>query len=271
MQAVFSDPVLILCRPHADRTQCCCADRDPTTLQVKRGHIHIRASLKETSAGKYELAVEVREARSLQAHDLNGFSDPYVKMYLDPAGDYSKDHLKRKTKTSKKTLNPTYNETLTYDFLNEKDIKTKRLQVTMWDWDRFSANDFMGALSWTLDEIKNQTIPTDGWFMLLDKDIGGQHAIPSRASELKAGGQEQSVVPRVSSTRSSNGSVQESYSERDFVYLKLIGCGSFGKVFLAEEKKTKKRFAIKVLKKLAVLENDDVRNRDRDALSLSLK
>ena len=85
------------------------------------------------------------------------------------------------------------------------------------------------------------------------------------ASKSKAGGKH--------TERRSRGGLPPRSAPRsiqDFSLLKVLGQGSFGKVFLGEVKATKERFAIKVLKKHMVISNHDVANTMVERRILSL-
>lgn len=97
-----------------------------------------------------KLSVRVIEARNLPAMDLNGFSDPYVKLQLGKQ--------RGKTKVVKKNLNPQWGEEFGFrvDDLNEE------LLVCVLDEDKYFNDDFVGQLK----------VPVSRVFDSSDKSIG---------------------------------------------------------------------------------------------------
>lgn len=101
----------------------------------------IQLSLKYKSQ-KNQLVVGIIRCAGLAAMDANGYSDPYVKIYLKP--DAHKK-TKRRTSIKKRTLNPEFNEEFVYDIAHH-DLARKSLELAVWDHDVGKSNDFIGGV-----------------------------------------------------------------------------------------------------------------------------
>ncbi|CAL1282425.1 unnamed protein product [Larinioides sclopetarius] len=217
----------------------------------RRGRIELKVS-----AVNNKLICEVRQARNLIPMDPNGLSDPYVKIKLVPD---TGEAMKRKTKTIKANLNPLWGETLSFDLKPED--KDRRLLVEVWDWDRTSRNDFMGSLSFGISEIMKS--PAEGWFKLLTAEEGEFYNVPvppddKDISELKTQMKKKSEKISAITDIPHNMGKQDVIRASDFHFIMVLGKGSFGKVMLAERKGTDELYAIKILKKDIIIQDDDV-------------
>ncbi|XP_077170114.1 synaptotagmin-3 isoform X2 [Paroedura picta] len=87
-----------------------------------------------------QLVVRILRGVDLPAKDANGFSDPYVKMYLLP------DRKKKfQTKVHRKTLNPIFNETFHFN-VPFAELPSRKLHFSVYDFDRFSRHDLIGQV-----------------------------------------------------------------------------------------------------------------------------
>ncbi|KAM4697076.1 synaptotagmin-like protein 4 [Rhinophrynus dorsalis] len=90
-----------------------------------------------------ELQVWIKEAKNLTAVKAGGTSDSFVKGYLLPLRN---KNTKRKTPVVKKTLNPHYNHTFVYSGIKPEDLLNTCLELTVWDREPLSSNDFLGGV-----------------------------------------------------------------------------------------------------------------------------
>uniref|UniRef100_A0A8C5WBI3 Protein piccolo n=1 Tax=Leptobrachium leishanense TaxID=445787 RepID=A0A8C5WBI3_9ANUR len=146
------------------------------------------------------LIIHILQARNLIPRDNNGYSDPFVKVYLLPGRGQvmvvqnASAEYKRRTKHVQKSLNPEWNQTVIYKNISMEQIKKKTLEVTVWDYDRFSSNDFLGEVLIDLSNPSSlDNIPR--WYPLKEQSDCIDHAKPHS-------GQNSQQVPKPSVIKS---------------------------------------------------------------------
>uniref|UniRef100_A0A8B9TJE1 Synaptotagmin n=1 Tax=Anas platyrhynchos TaxID=8839 RepID=A0A8B9TJE1_ANAPL len=92
------------------------------------------------TAGK--LTVCILEAKNLKKMDVGGLSDPYVKIHLLQNGKRLK---KKKTTVKKKTLNPYFNESFSFEIPFEQ-IQKVQVVITVLDYDKLGKNEAIGKI-----------------------------------------------------------------------------------------------------------------------------
>ncbi|XP_017261543.1 synaptotagmin-1b [Kryptolebias marmoratus] len=112
--------------------------------EEKLGRLHFTLDYNFT---ENTLVVGILQAAELPAMDVGGSSDPYVKLYLLP-----NKKKKFETKVHRKTLEPNFNETFTFK-LPYTDLGGKTLVLTVYDFDRFSKHDAIGAVKIPMSSV----------------------------------------------------------------------------------------------------------------------
>lgn len=93
------------------------------------------------------LKVKVIAGRQLAAKDFGNVSDPFVAIELVNSDGKVQ---KVKTKTQKKTLDPVWNEEFSFKISS---VWRDELRFVVWDWDIYSANDFMGQFTFPVKKL----------------------------------------------------------------------------------------------------------------------
>ncbi|XP_054013928.1 regulating synaptic membrane exocytosis protein 2 isoform X1 [Hylaeus anthracinus] len=69
--------------------------------------------------------------------------NPYAKIFLLP--DKS-EKSKRRTKTLANTNDPKWDQTFVYNGIRRTDLRERALEITLWDYGKYDANDFLGEV-----------------------------------------------------------------------------------------------------------------------------
>ncbi|KAM6961501.1 LOW QUALITY PROTEIN: protein piccolo [Tautogolabrus adspersus] len=165
------------------------------------------------------LIVHVLQARNLAPRDNNGYSDPFVKVYLLPGRGQvmvvqnASAENKRKSKHAGKSLNPEWNQTVIYKNILLEQLRKKTLEVSVWDYDKCSSNDFLGEVLIDLSNTAQlDNIPR--WLPLKEQSEGDHHrrshSSQSRHSSSKPSSQHSSPKTLGSSSHDNQDSPKSS-------------------------------------------------------------
>uniref|UniRef100_A0A9J8AZS4 Piccolo presynaptic cytomatrix protein a n=1 Tax=Cyprinus carpio carpio TaxID=630221 RepID=A0A9J8AZS4_CYPCA len=177
------------------------------------------------------LIVHVLQARNLAPRDNNGYSDPFVKVYLLPGRGQvmvvqnASAENKRRSKHVQKSLNPEWNQTVIYKNIHLEQLRKKTLEVSVWDYDKSSANDFLGEV---LIDLSNtaQLDNVPRWLPLKEQSEGEHHrrshsgqdspkssVIKSRSHGIFPDPAKDTQVPTIEKSHSSPSTSKPSLSE----------------------------------------------------------
>ncbi|RZC33978.1 regulating synaptic membrane exocytosis protein 2, partial [Asbolus verrucosus] len=139
-------------RPHVLVTSPGSPERprpSPALAPSVGGRIQIRLGFDPTTL---QLLVTIVCAAGLTPRSPHQQRNPYCKLFLLP--DRS-EKSKRRTRTLAGTTEPMWNQTFVYSGLRRADLRQRALEITVWDYVRYGANDFLGESIvelWPLDE-----------------------------------------------------------------------------------------------------------------------
>ncbi|VDK71912.1 unnamed protein product [Onchocerca ochengi] len=94
-------------------------------------------------AAERQLVVTIRHAIDLPPRPDGAARNPYIKLFLLP--DRS-ERSRRQSAVLVETCNPIWNEPFYYNGLTKSTLMERVLEVTVWDYDQYETNSFMGEV-----------------------------------------------------------------------------------------------------------------------------
>lgn len=141
------------------------------------GRIQVRMWYDDT---RCELSICIITAMDLLLTADGKLRNPYCKLYLLP--DRS-EKTKRRTKTIANTNDPTWNQTFVYVAGKESHFRQRLLEITVWDYDRMGASEFLGEVIIDLSRANFKDDPL--WYTLRQHDESSI-SLPASSSRTKS-------------------------------------------------------------------------------------
>ncbi|MCI4379327.1 hypothetical protein PGIGA_G00226650 [Pangasianodon gigas] len=133
-------------------------EETPPSPATDRVGGEVKLSVSYRNGTLFIMVMHIKDLVSDDGADPN----PYVKMYLLP--DPQKTS-KRKTKVSRKTRNPTYNEMLVYSGYSKETLKQRELQLNVLSAEYLRENCYLGGITLSLKDfdLSQETVK---WYRL---------------------------------------------------------------------------------------------------------
>ncbi|XP_026562294.1 phosphatidylinositol 4-phosphate 3-kinase C2 domain-containing subunit alpha isoform X2 [Pseudonaja textilis] len=135
-----------------------CTDVGPSSPTSGKVGGKVKLSISYRNKTLFIMVMHIKDLVTDDGADPN----PYVKTYLLP--DTHKTS-KRKTKISRKTRNPTFNEMLVYSGYSKDTLKQRELQLSVLSAESLRENFFLGGITLSLKDF-NLSKETVNWYRL---------------------------------------------------------------------------------------------------------
>ena len=238
-----------------------------TFSNKKYGMVNLSMVLTPGNKNKVNLRINLKRAIKLLPADPNGLSDPYVKTKV--INSKGATICKHKTKIHFETLDPVFN--CEYE-LNFTSRNSYRLNFHVYDWDNRFSSDFLGGMSFNMDEVQTNGTGEDLWFALVNQSLtplmnqrvtleenNEQIKIIQNELEQKREKARKRFQSYVQHTIDLGMEREDIISIDDFKLNQVLGQGAFGKVIkVAYKFKDEEPYALKVMHKDQLIESDAV-------------
>ena len=89
---------------------------------------------------------------------------------------FDSETSKKRTKTVVNSNNPSWNQTFVYPRIRLEDLRSRVIEVTVWDYDRFGSNEFLGEVLIELTNIAliQQNEEALWHYLNLHESVGGE-------------------------------------------------------------------------------------------------